>query len=98
MISPNEAKPIMKTAFVYTHRYFDYNYGELHPLKIERLRMTYELCKAYGLFDLPDMALIETIPASEEEILRFHQSSYIKVLKEASQGFLTEHYQYGLGP
>ena len=27
----------MKTAFVYTDRYFEYDYGWSHPLKIERL-------------------------------------------------------------
>ena len=88
----------MKTAFVYTHRYFDYNYGASHPLKNERLRMTYDLCRAYGLFDLRNMTLVETVPAVEEEILRFHKLAYIEVLKEASRGFLNEHFQYGLGP
>jgi len=88
----------MKTAFVYTRRYFDYDYGEFHPLKIERLQMTYDLCRAYGLLDLVDMKLVETIPATEEEILRFHKSDYIDVLKAASRGLMKENYQYGLGP
>ena len=88
----------MKTAFLYTSRYFDYNYGKSHPLKNERLRMTYDLCRAYGLFDLPNMTLVEAVPATEEEILRFHKSHYIEVLKDASRGFLYEHFQYGLGP
>lgn len=88
----------MKTAFIYTHRYFDYNYGESHPLKNERLHMTYELCRAYGLFDLPNVTLVEATPATEEEILRFHKSTYIEMLKEASRGCLIEHHQYGLGP
>jgi hypothetical protein len=61
----------VKTAFVYTKRYFEYDYGESHPLKIERLRLTFELCKAYGLFDFSDSRIIETIPATEAEILRF---------------------------
>jgi acetoin utilization protein AcuC len=88
----------MNTAFVYTSRYFDHTYGASHPLKNERLRMTYDLCRAYGLFDLPEMTLVEAVPATEEEILRFHKSTYIEVLKEASRGFLSEHFQYGLGP
>ena len=42
----------LKTAFVYRDRYFKYDYGWSHPLKIERLKLTFDLCKAYELFDL----------------------------------------------
>ncbi len=88
----------MNTAFVYTNRYFDYTYGESHPLKNERLRMTYELCRAYGLFDLPDTVLLESVPAAEAEVLRFHKPAYIEALKEAGRGNLREDFLYGLGP
>jgi len=88
----------MKTAFLYTDRYFDYDYGEIHPLKIERLRLTFELCKAYGLFELPEAVLIETNPATESEILRFHTPEYVRVLREASQGTFRGLYPHGLGP
>ncbi len=88
----------MKTAFVFTDRYFDYDYGEHHPLKVERLRLTFELCKAYRLFELPEATLIETIPATESEILRFHTAEYVKVLKEASEGTFGGLYPHGLGP
>ncbi|MBN1614380.1 MAG: acetoin utilization protein AcuC [Deltaproteobacteria bacterium] len=88
----------MKTAFVYTHRYFDYTYGTSHPLKNERLRMTHDLCGAYGLFDLPDTTLVETVPATEEEVLRFHKPDYIAELKKASRGLVYENFLYGLGP
>jgi acetoin utilization protein AcuC len=88
----------MKTGFIYTDRYFDYDYGEHHPLKIERLRLTFELCKAYGLFDLPEAILIETIPATESEILRFHTPEYLRVLRAASEGTFRGLYPHGLGP
>jgi acetoin utilization protein AcuC len=88
----------MKAAFVYTDRYFDYDYGEHHPLRIERLRLTFELCRAYGLFELPEATLIETIPATEFEVLRFHTSEYVRVLREASQGTFRGLYPHGLGP
>lgn len=88
----------MNAAFVYTNRYFDYTYGESHPLKNERLRMTYELCRAYGLFELPDTMLIESVPAAEAEVLRFHKPAYIEALKEAGRGNLREDFLYGLGP
>jgi acetoin utilization protein AcuC len=88
----------VKTAFVYTERYAEYDYGENHPLKIERLRLTFELCKAYGLFDLPDARVVEAIPATEAEILRFHAPAYVRVLKQASDGAFRGLYPHGLGP
>ena len=88
----------MKTAFVFTDRYFEYDYGSSHPLRIERLRLTYELCKAYGLLALPDAEIIETVPATEEEIARFHTPTYLEVLKEATLGSLNRFYTCGLGP
>ena len=76
----------MRTAFLYTEKYFDYDYGAGHPLKIERLRLTYELCRAYGLFALPDATLVESEPATESEILRFHSRDYVELLKAVSDG------------
>ncbi len=32
----------MKRAFIYTDAYLDYDYGPTHPLKIIRLKLTYE--------------------------------------------------------
>ena len=87
-----------KTAFVYTDRYYSYDYGPSHPLRIERLRLTYDLCKAYGLFALPEAEIIETIPAREEEMARFHTPAYLEVLKEANNGSLNRFYTCGLGP
>ena len=78
----------MKTAFVYTDQYFDYDYGAIHPLKIERLRLTYDLCSSYGLFELTDAQLVETRAAQESEILRFHNAEYVEVLKQANKGEL----------
>jgi acetoin utilization protein AcuC len=88
----------LKTAFVYTDRYFSYDYGDSHPLRIERLRLTHDLCEAYGLFDLPNTGRIETQPATEPEILRFHEPDYTEALKQASAGRLHGNYHFGLGP
>lgn len=59
----------MKTAFIYTKNYIQYDYGSSHPLKIERLQLTYDLCRAYDLFSSPEKSLIETKPASEDDPL-----------------------------
>ncbi len=88
----------MMNAFFYTEKFFAYDYGASHPLKIERLRLTYDLCKAYDLFSLPDTALMEARSASESEILRYHTPEYVEVLKSASSGRTSGDFSYGLGP
>lgn len=88
----------MKTAFLYTEKYFAYNYGLSHPLRIERLKLTYDLCKAYDLFKLPDADLVETRPASEAEILRFHTPDYVEVLTRASRSEISIDLPHGIGP
>ncbi len=89
----------MRTAFIYTDRYADYDYGLAHPLRIVRLKLTYELIKAYGLLALPSTRFVETREATEEEVFLFHSRDYVDVLKRASQGSpVGEAFMYGLGP
>ncbi|MDY6988142.1 MAG: acetoin utilization protein AcuC [Thermodesulfobacteriota bacterium] len=89
---------MVKTAFLYTEEYFAYDYGTHHPLRIERLRLTYDLCKAYGLFELPHADLIKTETASESDILRFHTPDYLDVLKQAGAGEISSALSHGIGP
>ena len=42
-----------RTAFVYSDRLASFDYGESHPMKPERLRLTRELIEALGLSELP---------------------------------------------
>jgi acetoin utilization protein AcuC len=89
----------MKTAFVYTDAYLDYDYGPMHPLRIIRLKLTYDLIKAYGLLDLPSVQFIPTIKAEEKELVTFHSEEYLNVLRQASEGHrMGNAYLYGLGP
>jgi len=88
----------VKTAFLYTEKYFAYNYGLSHPLRIERLKLTYDLCRAYDLFELPDADLVETRAASEAEILRFHTPDYVEALTRASRGEINIDLAHGIGP
>lgn len=90
---------MVENAFIYTEDYLRYDYGPTHPLRIIRLKLTYELMKAYGLLDLPGVEVIETEKAKEEDLSRFHSEDYLTVLKMANQGtFKGEFYAYGLGP
>jgi acetoin utilization protein AcuC len=93
-----EKTATVKTAFLYTEKYFAYDYGLSHPLRIERLQLTYDLCKAYGLFELPDADLVETRAASESEILRFHTRDYVEALRRAGRGEINMDLSHGIGP
>ena len=89
----------MKTAFIYSDAYFDYDYGPTHPLKIIRLKLTYELIKAYGILDLPSVRMITTGKAEEKDLVLFHSRDYLNILREASEGHLRGNASpYGLGP
>ena len=89
----------MKTAFIYTDAYLDYDYGPTHPLRIARLKLTYDLIKAYGLLDLPSVQLLPTLKAEEKDLAVFHSEEYLNILKQANEGHFTgDAYLYGLGP
>jgi acetoin utilization protein AcuC len=89
----------MKNAFIYTDAYLNYDYGPTHPLRIIRLKMTYELVKAYGLFELDSAQFIPTAKAEEKDLASFHSREYLGVLKQANEGrLIPDAYSYGLGP
>jgi acetoin utilization protein AcuC len=89
----------MKKGFIYTDAYLHYDYGPIHPLRISRLQLTYDLIQAYHLLDLPSVEFLCTIKASEEDLETFHGREYLDVLKKASEGHLSGNaYAFGLGP
>jgi acetoin utilization protein AcuC len=90
---------MMKNAFIYTDSYLGYDYGPTHPLRIIRLKLTYELIRAYGLLDLPSVQFIPTIKAEENDLIPFHSRDYLNVLRQANEGHIKgDAYAYGLGP
>jgi len=66
----------MGNAFIYTDAYLDYDYGPTHPLRIIRLKLTYELIRAYGLLDLPSVKFIHTVKANDDDLALFHGRDY----------------------
>ena len=90
---------MVKTAFIYTDEFLKFNYGLAHPLRIERLKLTYDLIQAYKLLSLPNIRNIESKRAEDEELLMFHSKEYIEILKAANMGIKVPNaYYYGLGP
>lgn len=76
----------MKTAFLYTDRYGDYDYGPTHPLKLIRQGLTQDLIRAYGLLGLPSVQVVAMEEATEEEIRTFHTRDYLDALRKANEG------------
>ncbi len=90
---------MIKTALVHSDAYTRFDYGPEHPLRMERLGLTWRLMEAYGLTRLPNAALHAPGPAAETAIARFHTPEYVELLKAANGGRAPTHAErYGLGP
>ena len=88
----------MKTALVYSDKADDFDYGREHPLRMERLPLTWRLMRAYGLTTLPNVRVVAPEPAAETDIARYHTREYLDVLKRADAGLdPADGAIYGLG-
>lgn len=89
----------MRTALVHSDAYTRFDYGPEHPLRMERLGLTWRLMEAYGLTRLPNATVRAHEPAAESAIARYHAQPYLEALKAANGGFAPGHAErYGLGP
>lgn len=90
----------MKTALIYSDECTRFDYGPEHPLRMERLGLTWRLMEAYGLTTLPGARTVAPPPGDEESLLRFHVPEYLEVLKAADTGGVPAAVacRYGLGP
>ncbi len=89
----------MKTALVHSEDWRQFDYGPEHPLRMERLGLTWSLMEAYGLTALPRSRVVAPAPASADEIERFHTPDYIEILRAVGAGDWVPHAaRYGLGP
>ena len=76
----------------------EYDFGPHHPFKIHRLGLTYELIRAYGLVDRPDVAVHVPREATEQEAMGFHSQGYLETLRVASDGMWVPNlFSHGLG-
>jgi acetoin utilization protein AcuC len=74
----------MRTALIYSQEWNRFDYGPEHPLRMERLGLTWRLMEAYGLTQKATVRAPE--PAAEGEIAVFHDPHYLEILKAANQG------------
>ena len=89
----------MKTALIHSDEWRRFDYGPEHPLRMERLGLTWRLMEAYGLTALPRAKVLTPEPAALGDIARFHSREYIEILRSVSAGDWVPHAaRYGLGP
>jgi acetoin utilization protein AcuC len=89
----------MKTALIYSDHYARFDYGPEHPLRMERLGLTWRLMQAYGLTALPQAVGCEPEPADETRLAEFHSRAYLEILEAADSGRAPARAAFfGLGP
>jgi acetoin utilization protein AcuC len=89
----------MKSALVHSADWARFDYGPQHPLRMERLGLTWRLMQAYGLTRLPDAIVHTPSPAAARDIETFHAPEYVAALKAANAGALPPRAGlFGLGP
>ena len=88
-----------KTAFIYSDSLSKHTLSETHPMKPVRLRYTYELLKAYGAFDAPNVSLVSPRAASNDELLWYHSPEYIEAVRRLNDGDLSvDQLRFNFGP
>ncbi len=88
----------MRTALIHSEQYTRFDYGAEHPLRMERLGLTWGLMQAYNLTALPQAKVLAPEPADEAALERFHTREYLEVLKAVSRGLMVPAAgRYGLG-
>ncbi len=83
-----------KLVYPYSNALLDYEFKKDHPLKPDRLKLTYLLSKQLGLLD--KVKEIEPNPASRQELELFHSSEFIDAVEDSGKNN-NIHPRYGLG-
>jgi acetoin utilization protein AcuC len=83
-----------KLVYPYSDTLLDYEFSQEHPLKPERLKLTYLLSEQLGLLDKVDV--IEPTPATRTDLELFHSVEFIDSVKKCGEE-LSSDYQHGIG-
>ena len=88
-----------KSAFIYSDSLSQHTLSETHPMKPVRLRYTYELLEAYGVFDAPNVSLVSPRVAANDELLWYHSPEYIEAVRRLNDGNLSvDQLRFNFGP
>ena len=83
-----------KLVYPYSNALLDYEFKKEHPLKPDRLKLTYLLSKQLGLLD--NVKEIEPTQASRQELELFHSPDFIDAVEDSGTND-NIHPEYGLG-
>ena len=67
----------------------NYYYGQGHPMKPHRIRMTHNLLLNYGLYR--KMEIYRPHKATQEEMTKFHSDDYIRFLRSIRPDNMSEY-------
>ncbi|NIM05878.1 MAG: acetoin utilization protein AcuC [Armatimonadetes bacterium] len=83
--------------FFWSPQFCGYDLGAAHPLKPERLELTYSLISSYGLFSRPDVKCASAEPVSDDDLGLVHSREYVEVVRALDKGIYPANpYAYGL--
>ena len=68
----------MSVAFIYNDIFRNSNYGDYHPVTLNRVSNVYDLSK---IINFHKVKYLYSKIATEKQLLLFHKKSYIKTLK-----------------
>ena len=76
-----------------------YDFGSSHPLRPERVLITYDHIRELGLIALGHVFEVESRSASDEEILAVHGADFVETVKGIDEGTVPSHagLEFGLG-
>ena len=78
-----------KVCYYYDSDIGNYYYGQGHPMKPHRMRMTHNLLLNYGLYR--KMEVYRPHKATQDEMTKFHSDDYIKFLRSIRPDNMTEY-------
>ncbi|XP_044507442.1 histone deacetylase 19-like isoform X3 [Mangifera indica] len=88
-----------KVCYFYDPEVGNYYYGQGHPMKPHRIRMTHALLAHYGL--LQRMQVLKPFPARDRDLCRFHADDYVSFLRsitpETQQDHLRQLKRFNVG-
>lgn len=85
------------TSVVWDPGFTKYDFGPEHPMSPARLDLTARLCEQLGVFDNPDVTLINPPVADDETLHTVHDPAFVAAVKAASQDPGQADAAFGLG-
>jgi acetoin utilization protein AcuC len=75
-----------------------YDHGPAHPLRPERVLLTWDLIEACGLLELPHVRTVPCRSATDEELELVHAPEYVDATRRAGSGEEGAWWVFGYGP